>query len=156
MKGLALTEGSRPSVGHLLPGADMLIRPARTGDLYADGTMMAFLHSRGIRARPPRPAPEPSWQHASKPDPEWSCIPLYDVPQMSDERWDALASSQARAIELIEAGQLEEALAALRTGTWRDPEGELRELVVYVHGERTLPDANRPSPIPNVWKKEAA
>ena len=147
-KGLALAKSNNSQVGHLLPGADVLIRLAHTGELRADGTLVAFLRARSIRARQPRPVP--------KPDPEWSCLPLYDVPQMSDERWDALASSQARAIERIEAGQPEEALAALRAGIWRDPEGELRELVVYVHGEHALPDANHPSSLPNVWRKEVA
>ena len=81
------------------------------------------------------PAVKPVSRAAAKPRSGWRYLPLYDGPQLSDERWDQLATSQAQAVELLKDGAIQAALRVLQVGTWHNAEEELRQLLIHVHAE---------------------
>ena len=79
--------------------------------------------------RQPRPQPESGRRY----------IRCVHPPQLSDDRWDALGSSQVCALDLIRAGKHDQAVQALRQGGWRNPEEELRKLLIRVQSEMEVP-----------------
>ena len=87
--------------------------------------------SQGTGVLPPRRSPKPRSCSLPLPEPGRRYLRLVDPPQISTARWTALSRSQTRAIRLIRVGCLELALEALREGTWRNPEEELRKLLSH-------------------------
>ena len=93
---------------------------------------------------------------APQPNPERRYLPLIDPSQLTDERWDALSSSQVRATELVQVGAIDEAAQVLAIGTWRNPEEELRKLIIQVRCAPSLPYPLHESTAPDEPGKEGA
>ena len=106
--------------------------------------------SQGTGVLPPRRAPRPRPCSLPLPEPGRRYLRLVDPPQISTARWTALSRSQIRAVRLIRAGYVEDALQALREGTWRNPEEELRKLLSHYHRD------HRRACVPANDRKEAA
>ncbi len=116
---------------------------AAEGALFQQ-TLVTFLTSRGIPVRMPRPARQPQPCRIPAPQPGWRYLRLIDPPQITTARWEALSRSQIRAARLIRAGSSENALQALREGTWHNPEEELRKLLVrFTRQRRPRQSANQ-------------
>jgi hypothetical protein len=99
---------------------DMIVHP-KTGELLADED--------DIRPEPDLIERQPASTLPAETQEVIRAIPLVPMPWISDERWKAMGDSQAKAAELVKAGRLEEALDALREGTWKNPEKTLQGLV---------------------------
>ena len=95
-----------------------------------------FRESQGTAVLPPPRAPKRQTRALPRPEPGWRYLRLVDPPQITTERWTALSRSQIKAARLIRAGSSEHALQALREGTWRNPEEELRKLVIRFSRQR--------------------
>ncbi len=121
----------------------------RIDAIFAD-FLGKYRASQGTAVLPPPPAP--TRQPCPQPmrGPGWRYIRVIDPPQITTERWEALSRSQIRAARLLRAGSIGHALQALREGMWRNPEEELRKLVIH------FPRKRRPSLLTNHVDQRAA
>ncbi len=123
----------------------------RIDAIFADFLGM-YRESQGTAVLPPPPAPKRQPCPQPMRAPGWRYIRVIDPPQITTERWTALSRSQIRAARLLRAGSIDHALQALREGTWRNPEEELRKLVIHFPRRRypgplaDHPDLRTPTP----------